>query len=428
MKKVVVLGGGIAGVAAAKLLGDSFEVEVFEKEGTPGGLLRTFEEKGFYFDTGGHLFHFSDRRFVFLFEKLMEGNFYKLERRAFVYVKNELIPFPFQANLYRLPERVKFRCLKDFLDARHSPAKTPPSNFEEWLLYWFGKGMCENFFFPYNRKFWKEDLKKFSSDWAEWAVPKPTVEQVIRGARGEIIEGLGYNPVFYYPKEGGSFSFFERYRGELPIYSNREVQKISLSQRKVYFKGGESRRFDFLISTIPLVELLELIEEKNEQLIRIRSLLSSTSLVIYNLGFKEKVLEGVHWVYFPEEEYPFHRIGVYSNFSESMAPAESSSLYLEVSFSKEPPEDKILKISLAKLRHLGWINSDPVVIKKIIVPYAYPHPTREKEIAMDFLQPFLEKRGIYLLGRRGSWNYLSVEGVLQRATGLASRLKLKLQV
>lgn len=47
-------------------------------------------------------------------------------------------------------------------------------------------------------------------------------------------------------------------------------------------------------------------------------------------------LNGVHWVYFPEEEFPFYRVTVLSNFSPLVVPKpfEQWSLLVEVSESK----------------------------------------------------------------------------------------------
>jgi phytoene desaturase len=53
-KKVIVIGSGFAGIAAATSLAAAggFEVELLEKNATPGGRARLFNEQGFTFDMG----------------------------------------------------------------------------------------------------------------------------------------------------------------------------------------------------------------------------------------------------------------------------------------------------------------------------------------------------------------------------------------
>ena len=40
MKKIAIIGAGISGLSSAHFLKDHYDVTVFEKESTPGGLIR----------------------------------------------------------------------------------------------------------------------------------------------------------------------------------------------------------------------------------------------------------------------------------------------------------------------------------------------------------------------------------------------------
>lgn len=52
-KKVIVIGAGVAGLASAvRLQNEGYQVELFEKEGIPGGKMHVVEKDGFRFDLG----------------------------------------------------------------------------------------------------------------------------------------------------------------------------------------------------------------------------------------------------------------------------------------------------------------------------------------------------------------------------------------
>ena len=52
-KKVIVIGAGVAGLASAiRLQHAGYDVELFEKEGMPGGKMHRIEQDGFKFDLG----------------------------------------------------------------------------------------------------------------------------------------------------------------------------------------------------------------------------------------------------------------------------------------------------------------------------------------------------------------------------------------
>ncbi|MFN7967188.1 MAG: hypothetical protein U0V87_16010 [Acidobacteriota bacterium] len=75
--------------------------------------------------------------------------------------------------------------------------------FGDWARQVFGDGIAEEFMIPYNTKLFLCDPNEITSEWVAWAVPRPSVEQVVKGALGIPNTGMGYNPRFLYPKAGG---------------------------------------------------------------------------------------------------------------------------------------------------------------------------------------------------------------------------------
>ena len=58
MQKIAIIGAGVSGMSAAHFLKDRYNVTVFEKEKTPGGLIKCCRINGSLFHTcGGHVFN-----------------------------------------------------------------------------------------------------------------------------------------------------------------------------------------------------------------------------------------------------------------------------------------------------------------------------------------------------------------------------------
>src|SRR5262252_5567046 len=163
-KKVVIIGGGLAGLSAGYHLLEQ-EPMLFEKESVVGGLCRSFTQDGFTFDCTGHLIHLKNPYTKDLVTKLLPDAFNAHERLAAIHSKSVTTPYPFQANTYGLPPEVVKECVVGFVESMHASPNGGPKNFHDWVLKTFGTGIAKHFMLPYNEKFWKQDLRTITSDW-----------------------------------------------------------------------------------------------------------------------------------------------------------------------------------------------------------------------------------------------------------------------
>jgi protoporphyrinogen oxidase len=107
-KRIVILGSGIAGIAAGHHLRQAgFRPVIHEKEGDWGGLCGNFSIKGFRFDRFVHFSFPSDKRLLKFFNA--SSPLYAHFPRASNYEKGRRIRHPAQVNLYPLStkERVE---------------------------------------------------------------------------------------------------------------------------------------------------------------------------------------------------------------------------------------------------------------------------------------------------------------------------------
>ena len=116
-------------------------------------------------------------------------------------------------------------------------------------------------------------------------------------------------------------------------------------------------------------------------------------------------------MYFPEDNCPFYRATVFSNYSPANVPdaARHWSLMLEVS---ELPYKRVDQTTLCDDVVSGAINtnlisdsSDIASIWSYRAPYGYPTPGLYRDEALDELIPEFERWGVYSRGRFGMWKY-----------------------
>jgi len=426
---IVILGGGLAGLSAAYHLSDLPHL-VLEAEGVPGGLCRSREVDGFVFDYTGHLLHLRDPRAQALVERLLPGAFRVIERRALIRTRGATLAFPFQANLHGLPREVVAECLIGFAESLQAPrGEDSEPSFHDWSLGTFGRGISEAFMFPYNTKLFRRGPREMSADWVSWAVPKPTLAEVVRGALGMENRGLGYNATFRYPRAGGIGILPAALAERVPsLRCGRRVVSVDLDARRVETADGEAVEYERLVVTIPLAAFLGIVRGGPAGLREGAGELDWSVVGCLNLGVSRPgVGDGAHWIYFPDSEMPFYRVGFPSNFSEAVAPAGTSSVYVEFGWRRGEAVDlaRLEEDSLAALRREGLLRPEDRILTRdwVRIDPGYVIFDRARQRVLARVAPALEEIGVHLIGRYGAWTYSYMERAMLDGLELAARLR-----
>ena len=91
-REVLILGGGLAGLAAGWAFTQAGRrVQVLEGGGAVGGLARTMVRDGFRFDLGGHRFLTSDARVERLVRELLGDELITVPRASRIYLRGKWI-------------------------------------------------------------------------------------------------------------------------------------------------------------------------------------------------------------------------------------------------------------------------------------------------------------------------------------------------
>lgn len=236
----------------------------------------------------------------------------------------------------------------------------------------------------------------------------------------------GYNASFWYPAQGGIEALAQAFARDLPDVScGLAVSEIDLAAKKVRLSDGREERFDCLISSLPLPELARIIVDLPEEVSGQFKKLRWNSIFNLNLGIARRMDNPCHWIYFPEKEFVFFRVGCYTNFSSSLAPADKSLLYAEVAYAadeqvnKEELQGKILR----DFKKTGILSPQDTleICAPIDIKYGYVIYDRSHKTAVQTIRQYLNERSVFSTGRYGRWEYMSMEDVIldaQRAAEL----------
>lgn len=403
--KTIVLGGGLAGLAAAYYSG----FPIYEQRSRPGGVADSICKDGFVFDFGIHVLHSKDPRFHELMRKLAV-KLVSCQRRAWIYSYGTYTCYPFQVNSSHLPLLLRMRCVFGFLNRkRNSLAR----NYEEWMIQNFGKGFAKTFLIPYAEKFWGVSPKQMTYEWTDVRIPQPSATEVLKGAFVDVPSDLGPNAQFQYPSErGAGFAGLpQAIAAKIEnIHYGMKVSTIDTEKKKVFFNSGEKVvEYDNLIATLPLPDLIELLLHVPSEIREAADRLSFNSIAIVNIGVDRPNITDKHWIHFPEKEISFFRISFPNNFCEGLNPEGTSPIQTEVAYDRNnPPErDELLKKVHNDLIKVGILKQeDKIVFKDVLYQrYAYVIYTHDRKETVDRIHDYLHSINIYPYGRYGDWEY-----------------------
>lgn len=433
----LIIGAGLTGLSCALHLEQGYLL--VEKENEPGGIVRTRTKAGgFHCDGTGHWLHLRNAYVKELVYRALGDNIVEYQRRASIHSKGVFTRFPFQANLDGLPREVILECLTGLWKARHpedfglAHPEGPPESFADCILRLFGEGIASHFMTPYNEKLLGVPLSEVSARYAERFVPKPSIEDILNGAFGQSKESLGYNATFIYPKTGGIGALpkaLEALLAEKPRYGLK-LEEIELRSKTARLSDGSVVNYDQLVNTIPLVDFLRLCADLPDALRDTAAKLRSSTVHYFDVGVRGPGAEGsdAHWVYFPEPEFVFYRVGSYSAVHKSLAPEGCRSYYVEISGGYEAfrdrPEELRQRVrdDLVRGRILGP-DDEILMMDLCTIPHAYVVFDSHYEASRAEVLEGLSKFSVASCGRWGGWNYGGMEDAILEGIQAASDIR-----
>ena len=397
--KYIILGAGPSGLAFAETLKDKGEDSflILEKEAEAGGLCRSVMVDGSPFDIGGGHFLDVKRQEVndLLFRFLPEEEWNLFERDSRIQTKDFVVGHPFEANIWQMPLEKQVEYLESIAKAGCNSNEPMPEKFIEWITWKLGDKIAKDYMIPYNKKMFADELDELGTYWLSKLPDVSFKETLLSCLTGKAHGTQPGHAKFYYPKKYGYGEVWLRMAEAMKEHMvyNCCVTELDCDSRVIICADGRSYQAEIIVTTIPWNSFTTIKNMPQDLTEDIKKLKSSAIETRYR---EENLDTEAQWIYYPEEELPYHRILVRHNFCENSKGywTETRKERVEL-FDKE---DKAYR----------YMNE-----------YAYPLNTIDKPQIMERLLTFTKSKQIYGLGRWGEHNHYNSDVTVERAMNLA---------
>jgi UDP-galactopyranose mutase len=300
-------------------------------------------------------------------------------------------------------------------------------HFEEFILRRFGTGISKHFMLPYNRKLWGRDLKRLAADWTSERVAAPEGVMEEFQSKGGERKPLQDNTFIAYPARGGFGEIFAALGKQIPdVRLNQKVMRIDVEKKNVYTSSGEAFKWHYLVSTLPVNILLDLIESAPSELRLLAARLDYLSLKLGLVVVGHPVDISIQRIYCADEHILPHKTTINHTSSRYLRSLPQHGIMTEISVgpNKKLISKDIEQTIISNLKTMGVLKSSNEVIHSEIrdIEYAYPVPTASRDVIIAEITQWLERNNIYTSGRFGEWAYINSDESLYRGILLGKKL------
>jgi len=330
--KVGVVGAGPAGITAAfELVKRGVEVEVFECAAQVGGLARTITLWGHKVDLGPHRFFSKDQRVNAVWHGVVGPDYRMVDRLTRIYYDGKFYDYPLRpANALRnMGWGNALSCLASYgwQKVRNLGPTRPRATFEDWAVAAFGRKLFGMFFRSYSEKLWGIGCDELDADFAAQRIKRFSLGAAVLGAIGldqsthRTLVGRFAHPL------GGSGMVCERMAAQVAaaggrVHLSTPVVGLGPDGRSLLLADGSGRRFDHIVSTMPLTSLVKSAPGLPADVAEAADKLTYRSTVLVYLRVASPALFPDQWLYIQSPELRVGRITNFRNWAPE--PAEDS--------------------------------------------------------------------------------------------------------
>lgn len=427
-RQVIIIGAGPAGLTAAYELAklDDNPI-VIEKGDKVGGIARTEDYKGYYFDMGGHRFFTKVEEVNRKWREVLGDKFLRRPRLSRIYYNRKFFDYPLKPMnaLLGLGLRQSILIALSYIRWRLRPYPEEET-FEQWVTNRFGRRLFRIFFKAYTEKVWGISCSELKAEWAAQRIKdlslKTLLLSMIVKPKKTITTLIDQ---FDYPQRGPGM-MWNAFKGEVEkrggsIRLNSEVVAIHNGGGKYIHSvevacNGQKEIIhgtDF-ISSMPVTEFIKKLNPPAPpEVLLAAEKLRYRDFMTVCLIVNQADLFPDNWIYVHDPAVKVGRIQNFKNWSPHMVPdAAKTSLGLEY-FCNEGDElwnmadPDLIELGKRELEHIGLASpadiDDGCVFR---VPKAYPIYDSEYRDYLAIVKNFVSRVENYqTIGRNGLHRY-----------------------
>lgn len=433
--RALLLGAGPAGLAAALALAERGERPiVYEKARTPGGICRTVERNGYYFDIGGHRFFTKFDEVQALWERVLGEDFLRRARKSRILYDGDLFDYPLRASnaLRNLGPIEAARCMGSYARARFRP-RGDEKTFEDWVSNRFGDRLFDIFFRTYTEKVWGIPTDQIGAEWASQRIKNlelsKAVKRALLGSLGPVGRRLDKEVLtslieeFHYPRLGPGQMYdamADRVRAEGgDIRYQHEVVRLQHDGQRVLSvttRDADGREHtepaDQVLSTVPLTRLVQMMDAPADVIASSKALNYRHLAVAFLIVDRPELFDDT-WIYVHDKRLDVGRIQNFANWSPHMVPdPNTTSFGLEYFCSDGDPiwtmsEDEHVAHAMRELAATGLAKGAQVKWGwRLKVPRAYPVYSMGYKPHLERITAWVRRfDNLHPMGRYGMFKY-----------------------
>lgn len=427
--RVVVIGGGPAGLTAAYLLAkDGVKVTVLEADEQVGGISRTARYKGYRFDIGGHRFFTKVTPVEELWKEILGPEFISVPRLSRIHYGGKYFDYPLKAwnALSGLGFWNSFLCVVSYLKWHYKPYPVE-ENFEQWVTNRFGKRLFQIFFKTYTEKVWGIPTTEIRAEWAAQRIQGLSLAKAILNAaslqkRSDSIKTLINE--FQYPRFGPGQMWetaaqrIEEMGGEVLMKHdvvNLEVQDGRVVAIRARSPEGERRiEGEHFINTMAVRNLVRSFDPMPPApIVAAGDGLNYRDFLTVALMIDQEKLFPDNWIYIHTPGVTVGRIQNFNNWSQAMVPRPNTTCLGLEYFCFEgdglwtSDDNDLIELAKKEIAQLGLADPDKVIDGTVVRQQkAYPVYDSAYAEHLKVVRSYIDAiPNLHTVGRNGMHKY-----------------------